>query len=178
MLVEEMKIGNVRVKIYDDYVVSDEKKVEAILKQIGVLAYNQIKKENGWGKTTLSIFLKAMFYGMSASRDNIKMERKKYFPWQGGIYGGSVDLSTEQGEYRIIRQFGKTPESDSINLIDLKANKELELPKIELGDYFFGVGKDTFEMTAFLPQLKFTSSGSDNISASVLGMGVALITSV
>ncbi len=46
MLVEEMKIGNVRVKIYDDYVVSDEKKVEAILKQIGVLAYNQIKKEN------------------------------------------------------------------------------------------------------------------------------------
>ena len=33
--------------------------------------YNQIKKENGWGKTTLSIFLKAMFYGMSASRDNI-----------------------------------------------------------------------------------------------------------
>ena len=109
--------------------------------------YNQIKKENGWGKTTLSIFLKAMFYGMSASRDNIKMERKKYFPWQGGIYGGSVDLSTEQGEYRIIRQFGKTPESDSINLIDLKANKELELPKIELGDYFFGVGKDTFEMT-------------------------------
>lgn len=45
MLVEEMKIGNVRVKIYDDYVVSDEKKVEAILKQIGVLAYNQIKKE-------------------------------------------------------------------------------------------------------------------------------------
>ncbi len=132
--------------------------------------YNQIKKENGWGKTTLSIFLKAMFYGMSASRDNIKMERKKYFPWQGGIYGGSVDLSTEQGEYRIIRQFGKTPESDSINLIDLKANKELELPKIELGDYFFGVGKDTFEMTAFLPQLKFTSSGSDKISASVLGL--------
>ena len=46
MLVEEMKIGNVRVKIYDDYVVSDEKKIEAILKQIGVLAYNLMKKEN------------------------------------------------------------------------------------------------------------------------------------
>lgn len=46
MLVEEMKIGNVRIKIYDDYVVSDEKKVEAILKQIGVLVYNQMKKEN------------------------------------------------------------------------------------------------------------------------------------
>lgn len=45
MVVEEMKIGNVKVKIYDDYVVSDEKKVEAILKQIGVLAYNQMKRE-------------------------------------------------------------------------------------------------------------------------------------
>lgn len=45
MVVEEMKIGNVRVKIHDDYIVSDEKKVEAMLKQIGVLAYNQMKKE-------------------------------------------------------------------------------------------------------------------------------------
>lgn len=45
MVVEEMKIGNVKVTIHDDYVVSDEKKVEAILQQIGVLAYNQMKSE-------------------------------------------------------------------------------------------------------------------------------------
>lgn len=132
--------------------------------------YNQIKKENGWGKTTLTIFLKSMFYGMPASRDNLKMERKKYCPWQGGIFGGSLDFTTDYGKYRIVRQFGKTPENDKTNLIDLTTNKEIELPKLEIGEHFFGIGKDTFEMTAFLPQLKFTSSGSDKISASVLGL--------
>lgn len=42
MVVEEMKIGNVKVKICDDYIVSDEKKVSAILQQIGALAYNHM----------------------------------------------------------------------------------------------------------------------------------------
>lgn len=45
MIVEEMKIGNVKVTIHDDYIVSDEKKVEVILQQIGILAYNQMKTE-------------------------------------------------------------------------------------------------------------------------------------
>lgn len=45
MVVEKMNIGNVKVTIHDDYVVSDEKKLDAILKQIGVLAYNQFKSE-------------------------------------------------------------------------------------------------------------------------------------
>ena len=39
---------------------------------------NEIFAENGWGKTTLSIFIKAMFYGMPPARENIKMERKKF----------------------------------------------------------------------------------------------------
>ena len=40
MLVEEMKIGNVRVKIYDDYVVSDEKKVEVSRRCESFCSYN------------------------------------------------------------------------------------------------------------------------------------------
>ena len=27
---------------------------------------NQLLKDNGWGKSTLTVFIKAMFYGMSA----------------------------------------------------------------------------------------------------------------
>lgn len=45
MVVEEMKIGNIKVTIHDDYIVSDKKKVEAILQQIGVLSYNQMKSK-------------------------------------------------------------------------------------------------------------------------------------
>ena len=39
--------------------------------------FNQIIEENGWGKTTLSVFIKAMFFGMPSARENIKAERKK-----------------------------------------------------------------------------------------------------
>ncbi len=37
MVVEEIKIGNAKVTIHDDYIVSDKRKVDAILHQIGVL---------------------------------------------------------------------------------------------------------------------------------------------
>ena len=131
---------------------------------------NQICNENGWGKSTLSIFIKAMFYGMGAGRDNIKNERKKYMPWQGGNFGGYVDFSCEKGKFRIVRNFAKTPEGDESSLIDLNKNVKVELPKEDLGTWLFGVGKDTFEMTAFFPQLKFASGANEQISAGVLGL--------
>ncbi|MBO5394493.1 MAG: AAA family ATPase [Clostridia bacterium] len=130
----------------------------------------QIFNENGWGKTTLTIFIKAMFYGMSAARDNVKMERKKYMPWQGGRFGGYIDFVCEQGQFRIIRSFAKTPEGDENQLIDLDTNKEVDFPKVELGEWIFGVGKETFEMTAFFPQLNFLSGANEQISAGVLGL--------
>lgn len=68
---------------------------------------NEIHKENGFGKTTLSIFLKAMFYGMPASRDNLKMERKKYAPWKGGRFGGYVEFSCLKGNFRLTRFFDR-----------------------------------------------------------------------
>ena len=50
MIVEEMKIGNVKVTIHDDYIVSDEKQLKAIQQQLERLAYNHMMNENG--KTT------------------------------------------------------------------------------------------------------------------------------
>ena len=61
--------------------------------------------ENGWGKTTLAVFIKAMLYGLpaSAKRSLDENERKKYTPWQGGAFGGSLDIEVEGREYRIER---------------------------------------------------------------------------
>ena len=39
---------------------------------------NEFYYENGFGKTSLTIFIKVMFYGMPPARENVKMERKKY----------------------------------------------------------------------------------------------------
>ena len=43
---------------------------------------NTLCQKNGWGKTTLAVFLKAMLYGLpaSASKKLDQNERKKYAP--------------------------------------------------------------------------------------------------
>ena len=49
---------------------------------------NSIYEENGWGKTTLTVFVKAMLYGL-----NNKNERIKYTPWDKKDYfGGTLKI--------------------------------------------------------------------------------------
>ena len=87
---------------------------------------NVLLEENGWGKSTLAAFIKAMLYGMTASsRQSLdENERKKYTPWQGGAYGGSLEFSTASGKYRIERFFGAKESGDSFTLYDLATNCE------------------------------------------------------
>lgn len=131
---------------------------------------NEFCEDNGFGKTTLSIFIKAMFYGMPASRDNLKMERKKYMPWQGGNFGGYIEYEQAEESFRLTRFFGKTPEGDSFELLNLGTNKLVTLRGAEPGEYIWGVGKDSFEKTAFFPQLNFSEISNQQISANVLGL--------
>ena len=70
---------------------------------------NCIFRENGYGKTTLAVFIKSMLYGMqkSTKRSPLENDRKHYLPWGGGAYGGTLDVETDTGRYRIERSFGK-----------------------------------------------------------------------
>lgn len=59
--------------------------------------YNEFCYENGWGKSTLATFIKAMFFGFEGERKrSTANERKFYEPWQGGIYGGQITFEVEQ----------------------------------------------------------------------------------
>ena len=69
---------------------------------------NVINGENGWGKSTLAAFLKAMLYGMDVTtkRSLLENERRRYKPWQGGAYGGSMEFEANGKSYRMERQQG------------------------------------------------------------------------
>ena len=73
---------------------------------------NRILAPNGFGKTTLAAFIKAMLFGLprTSSRDLSANERKKYMPWQGGPFGGFLEFEHEGAQYRVTRFFGKTAE--------------------------------------------------------------------
>ena len=78
-----------------------------------------IQEPNGFGKSTLAAFIKAMLYGFprTAGRSVAGNERKKYLPWQGGTYGGSLDFEFDGTAYRVWRTFGKTAAKDTFKLL-------------------------------------------------------------
>ena len=61
---------------------------------------NVIMQPNGWGKSTLAAFVKAMLYGFDGKRihDLVENERLRYSPWQGGKYGGWIDFEVDGKE--------------------------------------------------------------------------------
>lgn len=117
---------------------------------------NTLLRQNGWGKTTLAVFLKAMFYGLPATRVQSldENERKKYAPWEGGIYGGSLEFSIERGEFRVERTFGARESEDTYGTFDLATNRPVDLKGDagSLGEALFGIDADGFERSVYFGQ--------------------------
>ena len=73
---------------------------------------NVILAENGFGKSTLAGFIRAMFYGLDGQgrKDIEKNERKRYEPWQGGVFGGKLVFEVKGKQYEVTRTFGAKEE--------------------------------------------------------------------
>jgi uncharacterized protein YhaN len=104
-----------------------------------------IRAPNGYGKTTLAEFIRAMFYGFPRKGKNLeKSRRQKYTPWQGGRFGGSLDFAFEGGRYRIQRSFGATPKGDIFTLLDLETGGPSSRFSENIGLELFGLDADSF----------------------------------
>ena len=112
-----------------------------------------IEEENGWGKTTLASFIKAMLYGFEkASRKKELSEREKYKPWNNGKFGGNLELEVQNKRYKIERFFGDTPKGDKFVLTDLSTNKESQDFSEKIGEEIFKLDKQSFERSIYIPQ--------------------------
>ncbi len=114
-----------------------------------------ICRENGFGKSTLAAFLKAMFYGLprTGARTTANNERKRYEPWQGGKYGGFLEFSHGVTSYRVTRYFGKTAAKDSFEIYDLTNRTKETAFSEKLGEELFGLDAESFARSTFVPQL-------------------------
>lgn len=133
---------------------------------------NCILQENGWGKTTLATFLKAMFYGMekSTKRSLDENERKKYEPWNGGPYGGNLVFEAEGKTYRIERFFGTKDKADSFALYDIQTGLESDAYSENIGEELFGIDRVSFEQSIFMKQGKYAVSLTDSAAAKMSGL--------
>lgn len=128
---------------------------------------NCIFSDNGTGKTTLTVFIKAMLYGMPETRKALLSEndRKKYLPWQGGRYGGALTLDIGRKRYTIERTFGQKASEDSFTLIDRDTGAVSKDYSENIGEEIFGIDRDGFERTVFLSE-KNLSGKNENKSIS------------
>ncbi len=126
-----------------------------------------VQQPNGFGKTTLAEFIRAMFYGFPRKAKTLdKSRRQKYTPWQGGKFGGNLVFEYQGTRYRIERTFGATPRGDSFTLIDLNTNKKSSRFSENIGLELFRLDSDSFERSTYMPQLHdLTSLTTDGIQA-------------
>ncbi len=125
---------------------------------------NTLYQPNGWGKSTLAVFIKAMLYGLPATskRSLDENERKKYLPWQGGAFGGSIEFESEKGQFRVERFFGVKESEDTFALYDLSTKLPSSAYSSNLGEELFGIDAEGFERSTYLSQRVFSEKGDNN----------------
>lgn len=131
-----------------------------------------IKEENGFGKSTLACFIKAMFYGLlqTSKRSLDENERKKYTPWQGGAFGGTLDFECNGKRYRVERFFGAKEKDDTFKLFDLSAGNLCNDFSENLGLELFGIDADSFERSVYMPQTATATGINNSLRAKLTGL--------
>lgn len=126
-----------------------------------------INEDNGFGKSTLASFIKAMFYGLpqTTKRKVEENERKLRAPWQGGNFGGTLEVEIGGKRYRIERFFGSKANADTFRLFDLESGSESSDYSENIGVEIFGIDAEGFERSVFLPQLKIETGANTSITA-------------
>ena len=129
--------------------------------------FNGILQDNGWGKTTFSVFLKAMFYGMEYSPNTKKklLERNHYMPWDGGTFGGNLVFEIDGKKYRVERTFGKTDKDDTFGLFDVATGAASSDFSENLGEELFQVDCESFMKSVYVPQQLLATTMTDSLNA-------------
>ncbi len=152
---------------------------EVVIKEINIINFGKLENlvikpvdgvnviygENESGKSTIQLFLKAMFFGMPTrkkSGETIK-ERERAIPWSGGKAEGILTLGVNGREIEIRRRFGKTSAGDRFEVCDAISGQTLdEYTEDTLGESLLGISEGLFEKTLWICQSGAFMGGRDD----------------
>lgn len=128
-----------------------------------------INEDNAWGKSTLAAFIKVLFFGFqNEGKQKIsENERKRFRPWQGGVYGGRLCFETKGKKYEINRTFGSKDKEDTFSLRDMDTNLISEDFSMKVGEELFGIDAESFERTVYMVQNDCITAVTDSIHAKI-----------
>ena len=130
-------------------------------------------EQNGYGKTTLASFLKAMFYGLKQTRKSDKElgERERFYPFEGGKFGGNVVFEKGGVIYKIERFFGRKSVTEDMYTVyengDVIATGAGACD--DFGKDYFGLDEQSFLRTVFLNSADTESGATGDISRMLNG---------
>lgn len=129
---------------------------------------NVMKEENGWGKSTLSMFIKVMFFGFAnETKRDLSNQRKKYMPWQGGVYGGQIFFQNGNCIYELSRTFGTKGSEDLFSLRDADSNLISAAYSTNIGQEILKIDHDSFCRTVFIAQNDCQTFATDSVNAKI-----------
>ena len=129
---------------------------------------NVIEGNNESGKTTLSEFIKFIFYGLSNKGSEKELsERKRHISWNTNQAYGSLVLNTKNGRYRIERSIIPHGQSykDEVTVVDLSTNAILPIKNV--GEHFLGIPEDVFTRTVYIRQADGAYFNGESIGQAV-----------
>lgn len=129
-----------------------------------------ILRENGWGKSTLAAFLRIMFFGFrnERRRSDLENERRRYSPWQEGVYGGTIVYIRNGKRYRLERTFGrKDGKNDQCVIYDEETGLAEPPDEESPGERIFSIDAESFQKTVFVGQQDCDTEATPAIHAKI-----------
>ena len=129
--------------------------------------FNGICEKNGYGKTTIAIFIKAMFFGLGKTRSSkiAENERKRYTPWESNEkFGGYIKFTFKNKQYKIERFFGKTQSGDTFALFDGHNVPNSDFSE-NVGFEIFEIDAESFERCLYIPQKDVVIDANDSLTS-------------
>ncbi|MBP9996475.1 MAG: AAA family ATPase [Lachnospiraceae bacterium] len=130
---------------------------------------NRIREKNGWGKSTLAAFIRVMLYGFESEgkKKITENERRRYEPWQGGVYGGSMTFTHGDRKYIVTRTFGKKIMQDTFELRDADTNLVVDDFGANIGEEIFHINSESYCRSVYIAQSDVITHATDGINAKI-----------
>ncbi len=131
---------------------------------------NVIEGANESGKSTLCMFIKFMFYGLSGrAGDKELSERQRYVSWDTGRAAGKLIIVTAKGEFEINREltvFDDAKPGERLEVIDLYSGERVFKGQVP-GECILGVDEQMFVNTVFVRQVGSVSIDGDGMAQAI-----------